>query len=162
MYFKSHPIIVYDNEKVVDIFKKIIPSNQYLDNKIFFELYDIVDGESPENLSYRLYKSSEYHWILLTINNIVDINKNWPMSQRDFNVYVSEKYDDPYQIHHYIDNDGDIIDKAEWELFDEKTRGTNSIENYSYEESINNNKVNIKILNPNYIMEFVEHFKSLL
>ncbi len=162
MYFKSHPIIVYDNEKVVDIFKKIIPSNQYLDNTILFELYDIVDGESPENLAYKLYGSAEHHWILLTINNIVDVNKNWPMSQRDFNVYVSEKYDDPYQIHHYIDNDGDIIDKSEWELFDEKTRGTNSIENYSYEESINNNKVNIKILNPNYIMEFVEHFKSLL
>ncbi len=160
MYFKSHPIIVYDNEKVVDIFKKIIPSNQYLDNTILFELYDIVDGESPENLAYKLYGSAEHHWVLLTINNIVDINKNWPMSQRDFNVYVSEKYNDPYQIHQYVDSDGDIIDKDEWESLGSVT--SNSIENYSYEELINNSKVNIKILNPDYIMEFIENFKSLL
>jgi|LWDU01.1.fsa_nt_gi hypothetical protein len=160
MYFESHPLITYDNEKVVDIFKKIIPSNQYLDNTILFELYDIVDGESPENLAYKLYGSAEHHWVLLTINNIVDVNKNWPMSQRDFNVYVSEKYNDPYQIHHYVDSDGDIIDKDEWESLGSVT--SNSIENYSYEELINNNKVNIKILNPDYIMEFIENFKSLL
>jgi|LWDU01.1.fsa_nt_gi hypothetical protein len=152
MYFESHPLITYDNKKVVDIFKKIIISNQYLDNTILFQFYDVIDGKSPENLAYKLYGSAEHHWILILINNIVNVNKDWPMSTQDFNVFVSKKYNNPYEKHHYEDSDGDIVD----------TMTNNPISNYTYEERINNKKSRIKILKPVYIMEFVENFKSLL
>jgi hypothetical protein len=152
MYFESHPLITYDNKKVVNIFKKIIPSNNYLDNTIIFQLYDVIDGESPENLAYKLYGSSEYHWILILINNIVNVNKDWPMSTQDFNVFVSKKYINPHEKHHYEDSDGDIVD----------TMTNYPISNYTYEERINNKKSRIKILKSEYIMEFSENFKSLL
>lgn len=152
MYFESHPLITYDNKKVVNIFKKIISSNEILDNTILFQYYDIIDGESPENLAYKLYGSTEHHWILILINNIVNVNKDWGLSTQDFNIFVSKKYINPYERHHYEDSDGDIVD----------TMTNYPISNYTYEERINNKKSRIKILKPEYIMQFIENFKSLL
>jgi hypothetical protein len=154
MYFNSHPRIIYNDAEVVNIFTKIIPIQRLLENFIAWELYDIEDGESPELLSYRLYGSVKYHWVLMMINDVIDINKDWPLSTQNLGDFIDSKYDDPHAIHHWEDEDGDITD--------DEAEGSAFIRNVEYEESINDKKNLIKVLKPEYLDAFVEEFKSLL
>jgi hypothetical protein len=92
----------------------------------------------------------------MMMNDIVDVNKDWQLSSRDFNNYVDLKYDEPDAIHHLVDSDGDIIDDTA-----EVTKYI--VRNYDYEDSINAEKgKGIKVLKPEYLDSFVKEFKSLL
>jgi hypothetical protein len=152
MYFSSHPTIQYGNDKVVDIFHRLTLIKSNLDNSVMLELYDIKDSESPEILAYNKYGSTELHWVILLINNIVNVSNDWPMNVREFNKYVQEKYTEPDSTHHYEDSDGDVV----------SITTDYPIKNYTYEERINNEKSRIKLLKPEYLESFVEEFKALL
>ena len=152
MYFSSHPTIQYGNDKVVDIFHRLTMIKSKLDNSVMLELYDIKDSESPEILAYNKYGSTELHWVILLINNIVNVSNDWPMTVREFNKYVQEKYTEPGGVHHYEDSDGDVI----------SITTDYPVTNYTYEERINDKKNKIKLLKPEYIESFVEEFKALL
>lgn len=154
MYFNSHPRITYNDVEVVNIFTKIIPIQRLLENVIVWELYDLEDGESPELLSYKLYGSVKYHWVLMMINNVIDINKDWPLSTQNFGDFVDSKYDEPDAIHHWEDEDGNVVDA--------EVEGSTFIRNIEYEEELQKKKTLIKVLNPEYLDSFVEEFKSLL
>jgi len=154
MYFNSHPRITYNDVEVVNIFTKIIPIQRLLENAIAWELYDLEDGESPELLSYRLYGSVKYHWVIMMINNVIDINKDWPLSTQNFGDFIDSKYDEPDAIHHWEDEDGNVVDS--------EVEGSVIIKNIQYEEDINDKKALIKVLKPEYLDSFVEEFKSLL
>ncbi len=148
MYFEAHNVIKYDGEDVVDIFRKsVVPLG--LTDETLFESYTVLDRESPETIAYELYGSSEYHWVILTINNIVNINKDWMLSVQDFGKHVTDNYSEPDAAHHYEDSDGDVVDYST----------DTPVSNYTYEERINNIKANIKILKPRYLAQFVESFK---
>jgi hypothetical protein len=190
MYFNSHPLTIYNDGEVVNIFTKVIPIKRLLDNAIAWELYDLQDGESPELLSYKLYGSVEYHWVLMMMNDIVDINKDWQLSSRDFNNYVYLKYDEPDARHHWEDEDEDEIyvfespippvSPVKWDYWFHSTEKKlylrweeiwvevttpypATVSNYVYEERINNAKgKGIKVLKPEYLDSFVKEFKSLL
>jgi hypothetical protein len=154
MYFNSHPRIIYNDVEVVNIFTKIIPIQRLLENAIAWELYDLEDGESPELLSYRLYGSVRYHWVLMMINDVIDINKDWPLSTQNFGDFVDSKYDEPDAIHHWEDEDGNVVDA--------EVEGSTFIKNIKYEEELQKKKALIKVLKPEYLDSFVEEFKSLL
>ena len=55
--FESFPRIAYtldDGESeqvVVDIFKRIVLSKEFQENSSFFESYEVLHGETPEELS---------------------------------------------------------------------------------------------------------------
>jgi hypothetical protein len=96
--FESFPLISYtlddgDTEQVVtDIFRRAILSKEFLDNNSYFELYDVLDGETPEELSYRYYGTQDLHWLVLLTNNIVDPRFEWPLGQDNLIKQTQNKY----------------------------------------------------------------------
>lgn len=54
--------------------------------------YDIKDSDRPETLAERIYGSAEAHWIILYANNIYDPYYDWPMDNRTFDKYITDKY----------------------------------------------------------------------
>lgn len=156
MYFKSHPLIEYNNEEVVDIFRSTRLLKKLNTNAFLFRKYNIQDKETPESLAFKLYGNSEYHWTILLINNIVNINRHWPMSLNALNTYINTKYTNPNGIHHYEDADGHIVD------LDTQDTSQVIISNYDYEVKVNTEKSSIKVLHSSNISKFVNEFKNII
>ena len=55
----------------------------------------------PEHIAHKLYGNSELHWIVLMVNNITDLYRDWPMTVPNFLRFLNDKYDNPDGIHHY-------------------------------------------------------------
>jgi hypothetical protein len=97
-FFSDFPKISYtlDDYKtkqvVVDIFKRVILSKEYLENSLYFEEYEVNHGETPEEISFRFYGTSNLNWAILMFNNIIDPRFEWPVSEESLYKIVEEKY----------------------------------------------------------------------
>lgn len=71
----------------------------------FFTKYKIVGDERPDNVAYKIYNDSTLDWVVLLSNNILNIQTEWPLTQRSFDRVMLEKYqsyENLYSsIHHY-------------------------------------------------------------
>lgn len=72
--------------------------------------YTIADGERPETLSHRLYDTVDYWWVVLLVNNIYDMERQWPMDNERLEAYIQDKYPlhDPDETLHYVDLAGNV------------------------------------------------------
>jgi hypothetical protein len=152
MYFKSHPKMVYNGKDAIDIFHRVTTIKHFEEDYLFANLYDIKESETPEILANKLYGDSEFHWVILLVNNIINVRTDWPRDSRELNDYINSKYSESGGVHHYIDADGDIVD------------GPTSypVSNYDYEAKLNENKSKIKLVKPEYINKFVKNFRALI
>lgn len=64
----------------------------FKENTSVYYKYDIQDSDTPEIIADKMYGSSEKHWIVLMLNDIVDPQYDWPLDQRTFNTFVNDKY----------------------------------------------------------------------
>lgn len=109
MFFSKFPLLAYtlDNKNsyqvIPDILRRIKLSDQLKNNDAFFDKYDVRDGETPEILADRFYGDSNFHWIILMANDIIDPRFDWPMDFNMLNEYCKGKYgvNATYHIHHY-------------------------------------------------------------
>lgn len=89
MLFKNYPQINYNfgNRSVtlVDIFKNISFTNT--DNNLAFDEYMIQDGETAEDVSLKFYGTTSYAWLVLLVNNKIDIKKDWYISTEEYALY---------------------------------------------------------------------------
>ena len=133
---------------------------------VFFDKYEVKDGEKPEQVSHRFYGSTDYHWVVLSINNISDRYYGWPLSIQDLENYIAEKYTNPDGIHHYeiTQSSGktSTLDKSHLITVNSDTSGASVVSNREHEDRINENKRLIKILKPIYLDEYVEEFKRII
>jgi hypothetical protein len=69
-----------------------------------FEYYMIEGDERPEQIAEKIYNDPELDWAILTINNIINVQDQWPLNLDSFNKYMLEKYgsEGAYDdVHHY-------------------------------------------------------------
>jgi hypothetical protein len=62
------------------------------DSQSTFLDYTIQDGERPETLAERVYGRSDYHWIILMFNEIIDPYFSWPLSNDQLDDQVEKIY----------------------------------------------------------------------
>jgi len=95
-YFQKTPYYQQSDAKSVDVVTNIMTrfslEEEFKNNTSVYNKYTVKDGETPENLAKRFYGEQERHWIILMMNNIVDPFYDWPLEQRTFNTYVTNKY----------------------------------------------------------------------
>jgi|TARA_R110000744_G_scaffold333446_1_gene438836 hypothetical protein len=56
-----------------------------------YELYDIIDGARPDQVSLELYNTPLYHWTLFLLNDHIR-GGNWPLSYLELSAYILKKY----------------------------------------------------------------------
>ena len=109
MYFEKFPLTFYSQDDltsvqvVTNIMTRAVFSDEVKNNLSIFDEYDIKDGETPETLAYTVYGSTEYHWVILHTNDIIDARFDWPLTTYNLGQYVNGKYNDRDGIHHYED-----------------------------------------------------------
>ena len=174
-YFETFPKLLYDidNTKnfklVTDIFRRIKVREQLKENAALFSKYDVPSGEQPETTSYKHFGTTDYFWIILLLNDITDRYYGWPLSDQDFEKYVTDKYTNPQGVHHYEitqssgpqtgNGPDDYSHKIE---VNETESGAESVSNYEYERREQDKKRQIKLLDPRYLPMFLEEFERLI
>ena len=146
-YFETFPKMVYDvhgtgdYKLVTDILRRFKVRKDVQNEIVFFDKYEVKDGEKPEDVSYKFYGAVDYHWVVLSINN-------------------------PDAIHHYevAQSSGKTtsLDYSHLIQVNSDATGATSVSNREYEDRINENKRLIKILKPVYLDEYVEEFRRLI
>ena len=54
--------------------------------------YTIKDEERPETIAHRIYGRSDYHWIILMFNEILDPYFSWPLSVNELETQMEKTY----------------------------------------------------------------------
>lgn len=96
-YFDKFPLLYYqfsdENYKLaVDILRRVKFDNALRDNNNGTIDYTIKDGDKPENIAHRFYGSSNLHWIILLLNDIVSVYRDWPLDSITLEKVIDDKY----------------------------------------------------------------------
>jgi len=93
------------------------------------------------------------------------------MYEQQFNTYVNEKYDNPDGVHHYEIEQGSGNTRTKIEVYNNSAlysgdtdfySGATVITNREYEQSEQDRKRKIKLLDPSFVDQFVQEFELLM
>ena len=162
-YFKPFPTIDYDptgnntHKTIKDILIRVKIKDVVKQNRAVFSKYDVKEGQRPEDVAFEQYGDSEFHWIVLMMNEMTNPYYDWPMGLRDLEKFVASKYSDVNAIHHYeiAQSSGDTNKKIH---VDSTTVGAEAITNYEYEAALNAEKKQIRLLDPVYVNQIASEF----
>jgi len=95
--FEKFPVIEYplsfDGKKDTRIVLTDLTTRLQLNpSQDQLNIYTLAEGETPEQVSYRLYDTPYYHWTILSVNNIHDVYDEWYLTHDQVLEYVKMKY----------------------------------------------------------------------
>ena len=170
MYFENFPLIPYDSvgdgqfKIVTNLLKRVAIRSKVKTNVMMFDTYDVKEGETPEMIADKLYGNHELHWIVLLMNNVTDRYHQWPMNNNQFLSYMHDKYTNQDATHHYEISQvsGDTTIKINVGSDNTDHSGATAITNYEYEEALQDELRQIRLLDPRYLEDFVTEFEELM
>lgn len=125
-HFYAYPKIEYSENLATNIMVRGKVRDAVLSNTALYYKYQIDDLMKPEIISYKYYGSPNYVWAIYYANNILHPQFDWPLTARDFDSYIVQKYgtlEAPQKkylsngrlnheaIHHYKLNNSHVIDR---------------------------------------------------
>ena len=101
-------------ETAKNIFRRFKISDAALDSLLYYKRYTVTDSDRPDLIAEKIYGDSDYDWIILLANNIINPYFDWPMSTPVLEDYIANKYEKPFDIKHYTTNEvknanGDVV-----------------------------------------------------
>jgi len=166
MYFKALPKMFYpygDTKTVVpDIFRRV-HLDKYFQNRLHLQEYYISDQESPEIVADKFYGSSKYHWLVIIANNIVDVKREWPLSNNSLVAYCDDKYgeDNRTDVHHYVmTEDKTVI--VDWDATLVANGSYQAVTNLEYETGLNDAKRQILLLHKQFLRDITAQYLRLV
>ena len=170
MYFENFPLIPYDSvgdgnfKLVTNLLKRVAVRSKVKINASYYDTYDVREGETPEMIADKLYDDPELHWVILLLNDITDRYHQWPKNQNQFLAYVNDKYSNVDSTHHYEISQvsGDTTIKIDIGSDNTDYPTASIVTNFEYEESLEDKKRSIRLLDPSYIGSFVAEFEKLM
>lgn len=101
-YFSTIPKIIYNNPItnnpviLTNILTRstIIPT--LLQDPLLFYQYDVQEGDTPDIVAQKYYGDSYRYWLVLFSNFYLDPQWSWPLNYNQFNAYIQDKYNFPY------------------------------------------------------------------
>ena len=176
-YFNRFPLMAYDvagneNYKLLpNIIKRVKLRSGLRSGSFLFDDYDVKDGERPEDIAFKWFGDAQLHWVILMTNNITDRYYQWPLTQPQFQEYITDKYgagsedathhfekttdsgrtssNGPNDYSHLVECNSDDGDPA-------------IITNRQYEQRKQDEYRSIRLLDTKYLSAFVEEFDNLI
>ena len=185
-YFSSIPNVDYDingtepNQfrSVTNIMQRVRFKPSVLENITDYYPYYVREGERPDIVSFNTYGTVAYSYLILLINDIVDPLFDWPLPSRQFENYIIEQYGSVsaaqstnkyyYQIvraevartgvSERVPEYKIIVDQTTYNSLDASVRSAQNV--YDYEVEQNDNKREIKLINPDFIQDIDYEVKT--
>lgn len=143
---------------ITNLSKRVIPKSGTLTRATLYYKYKLKDGERLDTLAKRIYGSEEYQWVIMAINQMMDPREACPLTQRELNEYLIQKYGSVEtsmtEIRHYVDPDGVIVN--------DDAAGARGVTYYEYEDELNESKRAIKLVRPEFISAFKDELRRVL
>lgn len=109
--------------------------------------YIVKDGERPDTVSMKFYKTPNYDWLILLMNDMYSVYDDWPKDSATFDRFIIEKYGSisnaNSNVKYYLDAKGNIIDLTTYNSLASSQRSIQS--DYDYEFNQNFIKSRIKV-----------------
>ena len=87
-----------------NLFRRVKIRDDLSDVILGFEKYTIQNNERPDQVAEKVYGNVNYDWVVLLVNNIINVYDEWPMTEQELYNYMVRKYgkDDVEGIHHWV------------------------------------------------------------
>ena len=159
MFFEKFPLMYLPMEDgssllVTDFLRAMKIDPQLKLNELLYNIYTAKDGETPEIISHKVYKSTQYHWVIMLLNEKFDPWRDFPQSDANLIKMAMDLYPDINAIHHYEDGAGNWVD--------EFTALKTHVTCIEYERQLNEEKREVKILRPELLAEFITQYRQLI
>ena len=99
-FFQQFPKINYDLildgslTSVVDIFRNVDVNDVLTDSTNAYQWLNIVDGDRPDIVSYKLYGDVRYYWTFFILNDSLKGGlQDWPKSHAELERFLEDQYD---------------------------------------------------------------------
>ena len=174
MYFSKFPLMVYDikgnktYKLLPDILKRVKIRSGLSASRFVFDKYNVKEGEKPEDVAFKYYGDAQYHWVIMVVNNITDRYYEWPMTQPDFEEFLTDKYgagsEDAVHHHELAQTSGATTSSDESHMLEvnSDTDNATSISNRQFEERVQDKFRQIRLLDEKYLDSFTEEFFALI
>ena len=169
-YFSNFPAIMYDPtgdgsaKLATNIMKRVRMRANMKKEVVMLDQYDVKENETPEIVADKHHGSPYYHWVIMLLNDISDVNHDWVKSTRQLQKYLLSKYTETQltETHHYeiSQTSGDTTTKIEVE--NSTYPSAAAITNYEYEVALNESKRSIDLLRNDYLGYFTDEFANLI
>lgn len=110
MLFNYFNPVFYNGAYMADVFHSFKTYFDQAASGYIKRKFIITGSPRPELLSYNLYGSTEYYWVLLMLNNIYDPYYDWVMSEEAVQQYSMIKYQNleqkQYTVLYHVDPNG--------------------------------------------------------
>jgi hypothetical protein len=199
MLFSKIPNIEYDKKPLrfpfseteyvlaKNFFRKYNLDKTNFESALYFNKYTMTDSDRPDLLSQKFYQTTEYDWVILLTNGVINALFDLPIKENNLYTFVEEKYGVPDGVHHYetlavTNSFGEIILKeglkvdsvfasTTHKFYDRKNKtyftknGSDisfPVSYYEHEKKLNDERREIYILRPEFIQKFVSQFENAL
>ena len=169
MYFNYLPKIMYDPvgdgsaKFVTNILKRARMRTNVKKELVMLDKYKVQELETPEIVADKHHGSPNYHWVVMLINDISDVNHDWVKSTRQMQRYLQDKYTEAQldEVHHYEipQTSGDTSITIQ---VPQGTDGATSVSNITYETNLNESKREIDLLRNEYLTFFIDEFEEMM
>lgn len=152
-YFPTLPYDTFDNSGktriVTDIFKRVRSTLESRTDASVYYNYNVLEGQLPEHVAYNYYGSTDYHWVVLLMNEIRDPQWSWPLNSFAFEKFIIDKYGSvdsaSGDTHHYetveIVSDSDTTEYSKGDII--LPKGLIVEETFSYTYLKNGNPITL-------------------
>lgn len=165
-YFKKFPKAFYsiDNFQTMTYVTNIVARFKFFDevlqNRSAFYPYVIPDGERADTIADKYYGDSKYAWVINSFNQYIDPLWQWPLSDIEFQAYITREYGSVAEAESDIEFYYKTINDREYVV-----NSTDSYDRtetaYQFEQRINEDRRNIKLLDPRYLSKLEKELKAL-
>ena len=76
-----------------NLFERVDVVSDFKKNILYFDSYQIQDGERPEEVSFKVYNTTDNWWILCLFNNIKNIFLDWVWTEEQLQAMAQMLFD---------------------------------------------------------------------
>ena len=162
-FFRYFPTVQYENVILTNVLLRAKLKDVVQRNAVVFYDYDISDSDRPDIIAHKYYGSSDYAWVVLFANDIVDPIHDWPLTYKEMQLYMAEKYGSvetaTQTVKEYRNGKGHVVDYTTFLTLSADDRV--QVSAYDWEMERNEAKRTIKLIDNRYLRQIVNEMREI-